>query len=102
MASNEVHLNNIGTTFRTTVKDDDEVVNLASATTKQIIFLKPDGTRVAKDASFYTDGTDGIIQYTTVSGDLNVAGIWRIQVYCVIGSYEYYSDIGTVKVHPNL
>lgn len=99
----EIHVNNIGTTFKCTIEFNSQAQNISAATTKQIILTRPDGTRLVKTASFYTDGSDGIIMYTTVDGDLSVAGLWRIQGYVVLSASEaYYSNIKTFTVYGNL
>jgi hypothetical protein len=99
----EIHKNDIGTTFRITIKDeDDAVVDLSSATTKEILFLKPSGSLLRKTASLYTDGTDGKIQYTTVSGDLDTIGKWRLQSYIVTGGNYWHSDLYKFHVYENI
>jgi hypothetical protein len=98
----EIHKDDIGTRFQVTIMDGSSVVDVSTATTKQIILRKPDETNLTKDASFYTDGTDGIITYTTTEGDLDVAGVWQIQAYIIIGSNKWHTDIGTFRVYPNL
>jgi hypothetical protein len=69
-----------GTVFEITLQDQDgAAADVSGATTKQIIFRKPGGTVVTKAADFVTDGTDGKIDYTAASGDLDTAGDWRIE-----------------------
>ena len=84
--------NDIGSVIRLTVKDDGSVVDVSSATTRQISFQKPDGTVVVKTASLYTDGSDGIVQYTTQDGDLNQIGSWMGQVYIVFANGSWHTD----------
>ena len=60
------------------------------------------GTSTTKTASFNTDGTDGKIKYTSVDGDFNEVGTWRIQAKVVMGGGTFRSDVGTFKVHENL
>ena len=80
----------IGTVFRTTIKDQDgTAVDVSSASTLQIIFKKPDGTILTKTAVFTTDGVNGNIEYPTISGDLDTAGSWTWQARVVIGSTEW-------------
>ena len=100
--ADEIHVGNIGTMFKCTVLSNDVAENISAATTKKIIFLKSDATRVEKDASFYPDGTDGILTYTTVDGDLSVAGVWRIQGYVEIGSSVFYSNVQSFTVYGNI
>lgn len=102
--ADEIHLGNVGTMFKTTiVSSGSPVTELATATTKQIIFSRPDGVRIVKDASFYTDGSDGILTYTTIADDLSLAGLWRIQGYVEIPDLgEFYSNVKTFTVYGNL
>ena len=73
-----------------------------TATKKEILFQKGDGTRVAKTAAFYTNGTDGIIQYVAVANDISVAGTWYLQGYVEMGGGKYYSEILPFSVKENL
>lgn len=101
--SAQIHKDDIGTVFRILIKNqDDEVVNIAGATTKDIIFTKPTGDRSVKAGSFYTDGTDGYLQYTTVSGDLDVVAQWQLQAHIVQSGTSFKSDIYSFRVYPNL
>lgn len=102
MPAGEIHLNDIGTEFRCTIKDGTSAVNVSSASAKQLVFVSPDGTRLVKTASFYTDGTDGIITYTTVDGDINAIGIWTLQGIVTIGTGVFHSDIKNFKVERNI
>lgn len=103
MAANEIHKGDIGTIFEVTLKDDVAIVDVSSATTKEIFFRKPDGTTVlTKAAEFKTDGTDGIIQYTTILDDLDSVGGWKIQGHVILSTGEWKSDIASFKVYDNL
>ena len=101
MAS-EVHLNDVGTAFEVTIKDGSDAVDVSAATTKEIIFRSPAGVKKVKAASFKTDGTDGIIQYTTVADDLDEEGRWGIQGHIVLGSGDWNTDLDEFLVHRNL
>lgn len=100
--SDEVHLNDIGTEFRILIKDGDEIVDLSTATIINIIFRKPDGQINTVIADFYTDGTDGLIKYNAISGDLDQSGVYKIQAYVEVGAGNYSSSIGQFRVHCNL
>lgn len=98
-----IHQNDIGTVFKLTIKDSNgNVVDISSASVKQVVFKKPDLTTVTKNCNFLTDGTDGIVTYTVASGDLDVAGIWMLQTYVVISGDEFRSNIISFKVHRNI
>lgn len=103
MSRGEIRVGDIGTVFILTVKDqDDAVVDISGASTKQIIFREPDDTAVVKTAAFTTDGTDGKMQYTTVADDLDQVGEWQHQGKVVIGSGTWKTDIEKFKVYSNL
>lgn len=97
------HLNDVGTAMEVTIVDQDSaVVNISSATVREIVFKKPDGTSVTKTGVVVTDGTDGKMQHITVAGDLDVAGTWRIQGFVTIGSGSWSSDVDSFVVRGNL
>jgi len=98
----EIHTYDIGTVFEVTLLDTDVVVDIALATTKEIIFLKPSGTSVTKTAEFKTTGSDGIIQYTTILDDLNEVGGWKIQAKVTLPTGTWSSDISKFKVYSNI
>ena len=102
----ELHYNDIGTTFSITVKDcisgTATPFNLSSATDLELIFNSPSGVVKTKTASFVTDGSDGKIKYITVDGDLDEVGLWRLQARVVLPLGSWSTDIGTFKVYENL
>lgn len=72
--------------------------DISAATVKRISLKKPGGATVQKTAVFTTDGTDGLIEYDTVSTDLNKAGTWLIEPYVKGASFEYYGKSQTFTV----
>ena len=102
MAVDEIHLNDIGTVFTVTLKDGTSIVDISTATTKIIIFGKPDGTSVSQTGTFTSDGIDGKVYYTTVANDLNQCGWWKIQAYIINSSGTWKADIGNFEVHGNI
>lgn len=100
----EIHLNDIGTMFKITILDQDETAkDISSYTTKQFIFRKPSGTLLTKTASFFTNGSDGILYYTSVSGDLDEIGVWKLQVSINDGVSNYRkTNVGNFRVFENL
>lgn len=104
MAVGEIHVGDIGTVFRLTLKNEpDSVIDVSSASLLQLKFRKPNGDIVTNLLSLYTNGQDGIVQWvTTTADDLDEDGIWKLQVKLGIGSSIYKSDIVTFVVYPNL
>lgn len=88
--------------LKVTITEDGADLDISTATVKTIIITKPDGTVLTKTATFLTDGTEGIIYYDTVSGDLDQSGFYKIQGYIEISGGSYYGSISTFKVFCNL
>jgi len=99
----EIHVNDTGTLFEIALKECSEVVDVSAADVLNLIFKLPDGTLLTKTAIFKTDGTDGIIQYVSIDGDLNQSGKWKIQAKVSFpNETSWKSDIGSFKVFGNL
>lgn len=99
----EIHVGDIGTQFIVTIQDyNGTAEDISAATTKQIILKAPDGTRLAKNAGFVTDGSDGQIVYTTVSGDMSTNGTWKIQGYVITPSGQWHTEFESFRVVRNL
>ena len=101
MAS-EIHVGDIGTVFRITIKDGADIVDISNVDSKLVFFQKPDGTTLSRTATLYTDGLDGILQYVTQDGDLDQAGTWQIQAKIDFGTDVFYTNIEKFKVYRNL
>ena len=99
----EIHLGDIGTAFRLTILDcAGAIVDISAASVKEVVFRKPDMTVVAQAGAFYTDGTDGVVQYVTVADDLDQLGNWKIQAEVTLPTGTWSSNVETFKVHKNL
>jgi len=98
----KLQVGDVGTAFRIRILDDDVVVNLSTCTEKQIIFKKPDDTIVEEDAVFYTDGSDGYIQYVSVEGDIDQTGKWKYQGYVEFGATSWHTNYVSFLVKDNL
>lgn len=98
----EIHVEDIGTILKMTIKNGASVVDLSTTTTKNIHFEKPSGATTQRNASFVTDGTDGIIKYTSVSGDFDESGVWQMQVYIINLLGQWKTNIVEFSVFPNL
>ena len=102
MAAREIHVGDIGTNFRITLKDDLAIVDASGATTQELIFKPPRLPSFARTTSYVIDGTDGQIEYATVDGDLSVKGVWKLQAHIVLAAGEWRSDVYEFPVHENL
>lgn len=101
MAS-EIHVGDIGTQLIVAVYDDGDIVNISGALSKTIILKKPDDSVSNKSASLLTDGTDGKMVYTSVAGDFDQVGKYKIQGQVIFASGTFYTGIGSFSVNCNL
>lgn len=99
-----IHLNDIGTELVVLVVEDDGTtpVDLSAATVKQIKLKPPGGTLLTKTAVLDTTGTNGLMKYVTVSGDLSAVGPWQIEGYVETAAGKWNTDIDGFTVLPNL
>lgn len=93
-----LHIGDIGTVIRVTITENGSPLNVAGASTKEIVLFKPSGAVVVKAAAFTTNGADGQIQYTTLAGDLDDVGVWYVQARVVLGAGTWTTDRGPVEV----
>ena len=106
--NHDIHVGDVGTRFRVTIKDIDPdtgievVVDISLATTKEVRFRAPSGARKDCPATFLTDGTDGILEYHTVQGDMDEAGRWSYQAFLDLVAWQGHSALDFFQVERNL
>lgn len=86
----------------TVVDQNGDPVNLQAATTKQLRFLKPDGTTFVKDAAFTTSGVDGKLEYSTLAADLPETGTYQVQAAYVMDGKTQTTRRAKFRVGPNI
>jgi len=105
MSSPEIHAGDVGVVLRFRVVDQDgTVLDISTATTKNVLLKPPAAATKTFAGAFTSDGTDGLLEYTTTNGeDLDEAGTWQRQVHIVLpGVGEYRSSVIKLTVAPNL
>jgi len=95
----KIRVDDAGTQFRLTIKNGEETADVSLVEKKTLTFTKPDGSKLERDARFYTDGSDGIIAYTTVKGDLETEGDWSVQAFVDFGDSQFESETHSFVVH---
>jgi len=98
----EIHKGDIGTVLTITVKDQSVVVDLSGATTKSAILESPTGVQQTLTLTFTTDGTDGKVDMTSVSGTFDESGPWKLQLKFIDPSGTWRTNIYQFIVYPNL
>lgn len=96
-------LNDEGVNFLLTVRNqDNEIIDLSAVTVKKFLFRKPNNSILEVVPDFDTDGTDGVLSYYTVTSDLDVIGIWEVQVYIENSEGNYHSGYVRFRVGENI
>jgi hypothetical protein len=99
----EIHVQDVGTIFQASIVDETGLpVDLSLSSLIQIWFQKPDQSVLTKTAVFATDGTNGVLNYTTILNDLDQPGNWKLQAFAEFGGRQVHSDIVKFKVIANL
>lgn len=92
MSWENIQVDDFGWVGKLTLKQDGSARDVSTYTTKQFIFRDPDGTATTKTADFDTDGSDGILKYTTVDGDIDAAGNWKVAARIKKANVELTSE----------
>ncbi len=101
----QIHGSDIGSVIIATISSAGVVANVSDASdsgTKELVFRDPSENLLTKNAVFTTNGTDGKIQYTSVAGDFDEAGRWRIQAHISDADEDYFANVGEFTVLGNL
>lgn len=98
-----VHTGEIGIIFKSQVVDqDNNVVNIGSGYTLSMVFRKPDTTYLTVTPILTTDGSDGLMSYTTKGGDINLPGAWQRQGVASGSTAYWTTDITQFQVLANV
>lgn len=85
--------------------------NLTAATVKEIDLERPDGTSKTYTGGAVTftgapigagDGSDGYIEASTVAGDFNQVGVYKVAGYITDPSSDGPTQSATINVGPSL
>lgn len=98
MSSENMHVGDIGTHIRVTISGYDGDF---TPTTIKFSFLKPNKTKVSKDGVLYS-ASNGIVEYVTQDGDLDIKGIWKLQVWVELSDGSWYTNKTTFEVDNNI
>lgn len=104
MSQQPIQVGAIGATIRITVADPDgNALDISTCTRTNNLYLRSPTNRVLiKTPTFVTDGTNGQIEYDTISGDLDVAGNWRAQFKLVMGGDTIPTSVTNFPVESNI
>jgi len=72
--------------------------DISGATVKSLKVRKPDGTEVSWTATIYNSN---YLRYTTISGDLNLAGTYYIQAYVTFSGWTGRGETAELVIYEN-
>jgi hypothetical protein len=76
---------------------------IPESATLNLLTEKPSGNTVSWGVTpLMIDYANGVITYTTVAGDLDEVGIYRLQVHGIFTDADEYSNIDTFTVRKRL
>lgn len=98
----QVRVGDVGVVIRLTIERSGTAVSLVGAGSKTIKVYDPNGTLAETlTGSFYTDGSDGIVQGTTTSSSFTSSGLWRAVAYIgSLSSFSGHTSAVTIDVRP--
>lgn len=99
---NQAHVGDTGTIIQKTVVDNGSVLNISAATVKNLVIIDAAGVCTTLAGAFDTDGTDGVLNFTTTSGTWTKKGIATEQVQITLPSGSWSSDIFKRQIEPKL
>lgn len=105
MSAQEIHVGDVNTTLRATVKDNGTVVDLSAGTITSIFFVLKNSVGTINtytSSAFVTDGTDGKVDYTAATSIFDTTGTWQMQIIVQNGTTKHHSDINNFYVYKNL
>ncbi len=102
MASERIQVEDTGTSIRIRVQEDNADIDISTATDMQIFLKKPSGTTETKTGSFVTDGTDALMHYVSVSGDIDEVGTWKAQGWVSLPQGDFFTEVASFKVNRNI
>ena len=90
----EFGLDDVGGILKLTVKEDGAITgkNISDATLIRYLIKKPDEVTAVVTAGFDTNGTNGKVAYAFIANDLDLIGLYEVQVEVTTPSYTATSS----------
>lgn len=87
-------LNDLGVDLVIEITENGSVVDISTATAKELLLKNPSGTEVAKTAEFVSDGSDGKVKYTILVGDIDQTGLWEMRAKITFSPTKIFYSYG--------
>lgn len=102
MATGKVHTGDTNTDFQLLVQDTEvtgvnTIVDLSTASVKQMVFTDPDGNETTVTATALNgSGTDGILRYINTVIPINKTGFWKYRAKLTLTGGSLYQSNDTI------
>lgn len=75
-------------------------IDLTTATVVMLYISKPNGQNTTWACAKEQPYTNGILTWTTVQGDLNAVGVYKVQAYAEFGqTRKYWGETGNFQIY---
>ena len=100
----DIHKDDFGWIGRMTVQQDGVTQDISGFATMKYILIPPSGVANKKelDAAFFTDGADGILTHTFLTGEIDEDGDWKAAPRVFGTGVELTGDEFVFNVAPRL
>jgi len=98
----DLHVDDIGTLMRFTVKENGVVVDLSDCTELSLTLQRQDKTIVHRPLRLTTNGEDGKVEYVVQAGDIIGKGTYKGQIFLAMTSGSWHTSIVSFTVEANL
>ena len=93
----KIYVGDVGTVFDLNADPNSTGLDLTGYTLK-VEFLKPNGSSIERTAALKPASTS-IVRYTIVSGDLDTAGTWYVQIKATLGGNTWSGETDSFTVY---
>jgi hypothetical protein len=94
MTTGKIYVGDWGVVFSVLVG-----IDLTLATAYKLKIIKPDGRNVEWTPTVATPATAGYLTYTSVLGDLDVAGNYKLNAYVTFSTGAYTGETAVFRVY---
>jgi len=100
--SDGIQKNNVGDVLAFTVTENGAPLDISAATGLSLILQTPGKAEKTRTPALAGGGTSGVVQYTTIAGDIDEAGEWFVQVGYTLGGWTGRTKVGSFIVKDNI
>lgn len=93
----KIYVGDVGTVFDLNSDPNATGVDLTGYTLKAV-FKKPNGVTIERAAALKSASTT-VVRYTTITGDIDMSGTWKVQIKATISSNVWYGETADFIVY---